>query len=123
MGGKLINKTSQASQPGTHLVSILGLPTRQPCCYGIRCNRCNRCNRSHPSHLEALIPAQLHPPLERCEPDRSRRRARNAEERMVRLRMQIHVLLQRAAVRTVIGEIAVLVRLAVDLPERAPGRE
>src|SRR5205823_7462336 len=37
--------------------------------------------------------------------------------------MQMHVLVQRAAARTVIGEIAFLVRLAVDLPETAPGRE
>src|SRR5205823_7365440 len=78
---------------------------------------------SHPSHLEALIPAQPYPPFERCEPDCPGRRAWNAEERMVRLRMQVHVLLQRAAVRTMIGEIAFLVRIAVDLPERAPGRE
>src|SRR5205814_9074139 len=42
---------------------------------------------------------------------------------MARLRMQMHVLLQRAAVRTVIGEMALLVHLAVDLPERGPRRE
>jgi len=86
-------------------------------CYG------DRCNRSQPSHLEALIPAQSYSPVERCEPDCPGRRARNAEERMVRLGMQMHVVLQRAAVRTMIGEIALVVGLAADLPERAPGRE
>jgi hypothetical protein len=60
------------------------------------------------SHPETAIPAHLNPPAQRRELDRSRLRQRDAKEHVPRLGMQEIVLLHRPAMRTVIGEAAVL---------------
>src|SRR5258707_5742437 len=69
-----------------------------------------RANGRHRSsiHLRMLITAQLDRSGERREFDRTRRRARNIEEELVRLGVEVHVVLRCAAVWTVILEVAVL---------------
>src|SRR5713101_5403446 len=74
------------------------------------------------SNLEAFIATQLNPPHERCEFDRPRRRAPDAEEGLVRFGMQIQIVLRRVTVRTMIGEIAFLVNAPEEgLPVELPG--
>src|SRR5579864_2741055 len=80
-------------------------------------------NATATSNLKALIPTQLHPPLERRQLHYPRRSVGNSKKRIPRLRMQIHILLHRPTLAAVVGEVAALSFPAADLPKHGPGLE